>query len=98
MALTQLNVNLCNLAAWFKQNKLSLNLDKCKTMVFGTRHQQDRVGHINVHFDGKHIEQVQSFKYLGICLDSTLTFDDHVQYLKGKLYSKIKLLGRVCWL
>ena len=28
-------------------------------------------------------------------LDSSLSFDDHVKYLNGKLYAKIKLLGRV---
>ena len=41
------------------------------------------------------MEQVGKFKYLGIWLNSSLTFSDHVSYLKSKLYAKIKLLGRV---
>ena len=63
--------------------------------VFGTKHQQDRISNINVHFEGTDMEQVQSFKYLGIILEPALTFDDHIHYLKGKLYAKIKLLGQV---
>ena len=38
---------------------------------------------------------MDKFKYLGIILDSSLNFEAHVKYLKGKLYAKIKLLGRV---
>ena len=41
---------------------------------------------------------MDSFKYLGIKLDSGLTFNEHVKYIKGKIYAKIKLLGRVRWL
>ena len=41
---------------------------------------------------------MDTFKYFDIVLDSSLTFNDHLQYLEGKLYSKIKLLGRVRWL
>ena len=44
---------------------------------------------------GKTLETVQSFKYLGVKLDSYLTFNDHINYIKGKTFSKIKLLGKV---
>ena len=56
---------------------------------------RERVGNITVKFGGTVLEQVDRFKYLGVILDSGLTFQSHVKYLKSKLYAKIKLLGRV---
>ena len=91
----KLTDNLSNLADWFMCNKLSLNLDKCKVMVFGNRHPQGRISNVHVQYENTVLEQVQSFKYLGIVLDSTLSFNEHIHYLKGKLYTKIILLGRV---
>ncbi len=46
----KLNSNLQHLAKWFADHKLSLNLSKCKYMIFGTRHQYDRIGHLSVKF------------------------------------------------
>ena len=91
----KLNRNLHCLATWFRKNKLSLNLSKCKFMIFGTCHQVNRIGNLVIRYENTTLEQISSFKYLGIKLDSCLTFDEHVSYIKGKLYCKIKLLGRV---
>ena len=41
------------------------------------------------------IETVVKFKYLGIIIDRYLKFDEHVRYLKGKVYAKMKTLGCV---
>ena len=35
-----------------------------------------------------------SFKYLGVMLDPILSFSSHVQYIQGKTFSRIKVLGR----
>ena len=43
------------------------------------------------------MERVDSYKYLGILLDSQLKFDEHVSYVKQKTFTKIKLLGRLKW-
>ena len=50
---------------------------------------------MNVSYESTRLEHVDSFEYLGVMLDPGLTFDDHVKYLKSKLYVRIKLLGRV---
>ncbi len=91
----KLNQSLNLLASWFVKNKLSLNLKKCKYMIFGTSHQINVIGNLDILYSGVYIEKVNSFKYLGVVLDSRLTFGEHISYLKSKTYSKIKLLGRV---
>ena len=65
----KLNNNLQRLARWFMDNKLSLNLHKCKYMIFGTRHQQECIDNSNVRYGGTVLEQMDKFKYLGIWLD-----------------------------
>ena len=40
----KLHNSIVKLADWFKLNKLSLNLEKCKVMCFGKRFQCERVG------------------------------------------------------
>ena len=91
----KLNSNLENLDIWFADNKLSLTLGKCKYMIFGTRHQVDIIGKIEFKYGNTVLERVEDFKYLGVCLDSHLTFEEHVKYLKGNLYAKIKILEHV---
>ena len=41
------------------------------------------------------VDQVDTFKYLGVKLDPKLSFSHHVNYIKSKTISKIKILKRV---
>ena len=43
---------------------------------------------INVH--GQSVKTTNAFKYLGVALDSTLSFNDHIEHLRKKLS---KVLG-----
>ena len=64
-------------------------------MLFGTRHQLINMGEIKILYRNHKLEQVSSFKYLGVVSDSKLTFAAHVEHLKSKKYAKIRILGRV---
>ena len=64
-------------------------------MIFGIQHQIQNIGDIDIIASGVKLEKVSKFKYLGIVLDPTLTFSEHVKNMKGKCHSKIKLLGRI---
>ena len=77
----KLNTSLNTLATWFAKNKLSLNLKKCKSMLFGTSNQLSNLGQLTISYGEEAFEQVQSFKYLGVVLDSRLTFSEHVHIL-----------------
>ena len=59
----KLNRNIHCLATWFRKNKLSLNLSKCKFMIFGTRHQVNRIGNLVVKYENTtlRLEQVNTF-------------------------------------
>ena len=52
------------LREWWQENNLSLNFDKTKELIVDFRKQQRE--HPLIHIDGSAVEQVESFKFLGI--------------------------------
>lgn len=63
---------------WFLSNFLKLNGDKTETMVFTLRHQS--------------IKNPAKVKFLGVMLDPTLKWDQHVDYTCNKLSKHLYLL------
>ncbi len=64
-------------------------------MLFGTQPQLTAFQDVTVQHRGIEIKKCQKFKYLGVMLDSRLTFEEHAIYIKLKTIGKIKLLGRI---
>ena len=59
MSLTNIiQTELQKLSLWFKANKLSLNIDKTKFMVFTPRQKRDKLN-ITLVIDGKQIKQAK---------------------------------------
>ena len=55
-------------ASWLKKNKLTINEDKTKTMILSKKSS----GKSDVKINGLIIEEKQSFRYLGVQIDSKL--------------------------
>ena len=71
------------------QLKLVLNAEKTKCMLFtNTRNRPKNIPSV-VTLEGSDIEIVNSYKYLGILIDDSLTFKPHVLYLVKKLRLKL---------
>ena len=90
-----LNDVLSQVSEWFCYNRLSLNVKKTQFMVFGTRQMLSRQENIEIVFEEHVLKPVNSVKYLGITLDSHLTFHEHVASICNRTVGKIKLLGRI---
>ena len=90
-----LNDELENVSKWFILNKLTLNTKKTKYMIFGSVKKVQKIGDIGVSIGGDSLEKVNVFKYLGMWLDSTLSFRDHIDYICKKASSKIGVLGKI---
>lgn len=75
--------DLQSVQEYFASNVLSLNLQKTTYMIFHTPRRPSpelpavRVGTIE-------IRKVDSFKYLGLTLDSVLSWEQHIESLKNK--------------
>ena len=64
---------------WSCKECMELNIKKNKVMVFS-----DGQEHIEITVNLEKIENVKTFKYLGVVLDSELNFSSHVDYTVGK--------------
>ena len=78
----RINSELNKIFNWFCINKLSINPDKTKYMIFKNRQRNlSNIALPNLKLNNKIIERVQEFLYLGIFLDENLTWDSHVNYI-----------------
>jgi len=79
------------LKLWFDSNKLSLNLNKTKFMVFGNRN-------INIDvrlvIDNQILERVYDCKFLGVVLDHKLCWKPHIKNVCMKMARIIGILSK----
>lgn len=86
--------DLSILSQYFSSNLLSLNVMKTKYMMFHSSRKifQQRN---QVLLNSSCIEQVSSFKYLGLMLDSTLSWANHIKNVEKKVSSLCGIMRRV---
>ena len=78
----KLQSDLNNLSNWLCANKLKLNAVKTKYILFN----KDGISpQVHLEVDGESICGVKSMKFLGIYLDSNLSFIEHYSNLHTKL-------------
>ena len=88
---TMANSELEKSSAWFKANKLTLNVKKTKYMIFSD--QNVTANSNKLHIGSQYIEQVGSnckekyFKFVGHVIDDKLNWEGHVQHITKKLAS-----------
>ena len=71
----QLTLELANL--WLERNGLKLNTLKTKCMLIHSARKKVNSG-LELRIDGMDVEQVQCFKFLGVLVNDTLTWSDHI--------------------
>ena len=77
---------------WFRVNKLSLNIKKTNCMLFSNRSKE--IPH-DVVIDDIVIKQTDCFKFLGLFIDSSMSWKYHVDYLCKKLARNIGVINRI---
>ena len=92
----ELQKDITSLANWSRSNQLVMN-EKTKTMLVTGRRLQKKLDTFDLHLsiNGKNLEQVSSFKLLGLTFDDELSFDVHVEKLCTKLSQRIAVLGKI---
>ena len=82
-----------------RTNKLKLNDDKTKVVLFGTRQQLEKLVN-NEEFEIKIgceiINPVSSARNLGYFMESQLKFKTHITKGCGTSYSTLKNIARIC--
>ncbi|XP_064857649.1 uncharacterized protein LOC115142632 [Oncorhynchus nerka] len=66
-----------DLAGWGQNNNLSLNVTKTKEMIVDYRKRSTE--HIPILIDGAVVEQIESFKFLGVHINNKLDWSKHTK-------------------
>ena len=82
--ITPINAELSILSTWFYANKLSLNVSKTSCILF-SNHKSQNVHH-EIILENKPIKKVSTKKFLGVELDSKLSWKDHIRLLEKRFH------------
>ena len=85
------NEEIEKILSWLDVNKLTLNVKKTHFMVFRNNRRKLTI-YDTLMIRGHEIEIVESTKFLGVYLDSGLTWRNHIDYIKGKIARGIGIL------
>ena len=85
------NIELINVSQYCKLNRLILNADKSKAMLFNLKKQ---IPIANLTINNNIIDYVSVFKYLGFTIDNHLNFKSMVDHTVSKLASCNGVLSR----
>ena len=87
------NVEMTKITTWAKANKIQFNERKSKVLLLTKRKRKEsRV--LEIYLNKRRLTQVPNLKYLGIILDSKLSFRDHITYITEKCTKLIFALAR----
>lgn len=92
--LHSINNDLSRVVEWCNANKLTINVDKTKSMIIKTPQRPTKTeGHLQIN--NSTIEGVSDITYLGVTIDPNMTWRAHISKLARIISSKIGILSRV---
>ena len=90
----KINKELRNLYLWLSVNRLSLNIDKTNFVIFHPFNKPLKCN-VTIKINNKSICEKKSIKYLGVLIDSTLSWKDHIFNITRKLSRAIGILYKL---
>lgn len=90
------STELAKLSVWFAANKLSLNIKKTNFILFRTRNK--KINFIpEIKINNVAITQVTCTKFLGVLINDTLTWSDHIRTVLNKVSKSTGVIRRVSY-
>ncbi len=90
---TTLNSELEKISDLLKVNKLSLNIAKCKYMIFHMP--QKKVKPLQLLMENTTVEKAQEFNFLGLTLNEHMNWKSHTHNLSNKISRNIGILNEL---
>ena len=87
-----MNVEIMLLNTWLQSNKLSLNVSKTQYMIF--HRARIKLDKLSLSINGVNLEEVKTFKYLGLIIDNKLKWIDHIAHVKIKISRGIGIIRK----
>jgi hypothetical protein len=88
------NAELKKINIWFKSNKLSLNIEKTKYILFHSTQQFNKIPHNlpPINIENITIERARNTKFLGVLIDEHISWKPHISYINTRVSKNIGLL------
>ena len=87
------NRELKKLSLWLNANRLALNISKTNFVIFAAKNKP--LQNVTLLINRKAIQQTDHIKYLGVIIDSQLTFTQHIANVVKKLSRLTGLMYRI---
>ena len=84
-----------SISNWCRVNGIMANTDKTKVMVFGTKQSLEKVPPFEIKLHGASLQTASSYKYLGVTMDSQLSYNLHVNKIVATISGKLKTFQRM---
>ena len=88
------NDDLIKISNWFNQNKLSINTDKTKFIIFSET-ERSAVPQVNILLNNKTISKTSDIKFLGVIIQSNLKWDKHCAAKAKKIIQAVSAMVRL---
>ena len=86
-----MTIEMIKVVDWLRANKLSLNLKKTHFVLFRRKRGKVKLDR-DLIVDNVKIEQANKTKFLGVMIDEYLSFEHHVNHIKGKVARGLGIL------
>jgi len=93
--LHRINSELPAIYGWLCSNRVTLNLSKTKYLVFQPRQKRNYNLHIPLKLADRYLEQSSSVKYLGLIIDCSLSWHDHIDYISNRIRKSVNVIAKL---
>ena len=91
----KLNFDLATISNWFSSNLLTLNISKCNFVIFGNSRKLKLVNDVSLKVNSIAIDRSDSFKYLGVVINQTMSWSEHIDSISTKINQRIGMIKRI---
>ena len=91
----QINEDLSLIASWCCHHHLLINPDKTKLLVLGTRQMLQTLPDFHITVLGKEIAPTASARDLGVQVDATLSYNEHVTNMTSTCMASLCQINRI---
>ena len=85
-------MELKHIFTWLRVNRLSLNIKKTHFRFF--RKQRNKKYDLEIKIDGSEMDQVKGTKFLGVVIDKTINWKEHVSLISGRVSRSIGMIAK----
>ena len=93
--ISRIESTLKNIGSWMTANKLKMNPAKTEIVTFATKSSFNKIQHNSIEVDQEKVAISSHLKYLGVWLDSHLSFEKHINSKCGVACMNIKSIAAI---